>query len=227
MSYSATVSASELLMSILYKQLLNNNDLSTAIHHARIELYNNKKRRGYFDQKIDLEDWLLPVIYQNRPLKFNVREYTPEEEQPYYKRNAEEESLASPELQYGFVGRDIDILQIEKRLLTKRNILLIQGLGGAGKTTLLKHVSAWWHTTGFVEQVFYFSYDERAWMLQHIMDTIAQHLLDPTSYKTFQNASLADRQKMLTSRLSSENHLLILDNLESITGTHLAIQHTL
>jgi DNA repair exonuclease SbcCD ATPase subunit len=34
------------------------------------------------------------------------------------------------------VGRDLDILQIEKRLLTKRNILLIRGMGGAGKTTL-------------------------------------------------------------------------------------------
>jgi hypothetical protein len=32
------------------------------------------------------------------------------------------------------VGRDLDILQIEKRLLTRRTLLLIQGMGGAGKT---------------------------------------------------------------------------------------------
>src|SRR5215470_17374134 len=32
---------------------------------------------------------------------------------------------------------------------------------------------------------------------------------------------------MLTTRLRAENHLLILDNLESITGAHLAIKHTL
>ena len=32
---------------------------------------------------------------------------------------------------------------------------------------------------------------------------------------------------MLAERLRAEHHLLILDNLESITGAHLAIQHTL
>src|ERR1700730_11436793 len=32
---------------------------------------------------------------------------------------------------------------------------------------------------------------------------------------------------MLVQDLRSENHLLVLDNLESITGAHLAIQHTL
>src|SRR5256714_13299757 len=32
---------------------------------------------------------------------------------------------------------------------------------------------------------------------------------------------------MLAERLRAEPHLLILDNLESITGAHLAIQHTL
>src|SRR5215470_1247026 len=75
---------------------------------------------------------------------------------------------------YGFVGRDLDILCIEKRLLTRHNILLVRGMGGAGKTTLLRHLAAWWHTTGFVERVFYFGYDDKAWTLQQIMTDIAQ-----------------------------------------------------
>ena len=32
---------------------------------------------------------------------------------------------------------------------------------------------------------------------------------------------------MLAQRLRAERHLLVLDNLESITGSHLAIQNTL
>src|SRR5438105_11300921 len=49
------------------------------------------------------------------------------------------------------------------------------------------------------------------------------------SYRDFEPPSLDAQQAMLTQLLRSEgqNHLLILDNLESITGTHLAIQHTL
>ena len=157
-----------------------------AIRHARAELYNNKERRAYFDQKIDLEDWLLPVVYQNQPVQLKPREFTPEESSAYNKRKLAEKQYAPPDPQYGFVGRDLDILQIEKRLLAKRNLLLVRGMGGAGKTTLLKHLRAWWHTTGFVQQVFYFGYDERAWTLQQILTEIAQQLYGPKYYTDFQ-----------------------------------------
>jgi tetratricopeptide (TPR) repeat protein len=227
MGYSVTVSAAELMMSTLYQHLFAGDDLAVAIRHARTELYNNKERRVYFDQKIDLEDWLLPVIYQNQPVTLLPREFTPVERTAWFENKAEEKRYTPPDPQYGFVGRDIDILQIEKRLLTKRNILLIRGMGGAGKTTLLRHLAAWWHTTGFVQRVFYFGYDEKAWTLQQIMTSIAQILYGPKYYTDFQPLSLAAQQAMLSQDLRGQNHLLILDNLESITGAHLAIQHTL
>jgi tetratricopeptide (TPR) repeat protein len=126
------------------------------------------------------------------------------------------------------VGRDLDILQIEKRLLTKRNLLLVEGMGGAGKTTLLQHLGGWWQQTNLVSQVFYFSYDERPWTRQQIMDTIARQLFSQTEYYgTFQPMGLDAQQAYLGQRLRAGRHLLILDNLESITGAELAIQHTL
>ncbi len=227
MGYSVTVSAAELLMSTLYKHLFAGDDLAIAIRHARTELYNNKERRAYHDQKIDLEDWLLPVVYQNQPVTLQPREFKPEERSAWLDSKVEEKSYTPPDPQYGFVGRDIDILQIEKRLLTKRNILLVRGMGGAGKTTLLLHLAAWWHTTGFVQRVFYFGYDEKAWTLQQIMTSISQNLYGPKYYTDFQPLPLASQQAMLSQDLRGKNHLLILDNLESITGAHLAIQHTL
>ncbi len=186
MGYSVTVSAAELLMSTLYQHLFAGDDLAAAIRHARTELYNNKERRAYFDQQIDLEDWLLPVVYQNQPVTLQPRDFTPEERTAWFEHKAEEKRYTPPDPQYGFVGRDIDILQIEKRLLTKRNILLIRGMGGAGKTTLLRHLAAWWHTTGFVQRVFSFGYDEKAWSLQQIMTSIAQQLYGPKYYTDFQ-----------------------------------------
>jgi hypothetical protein len=227
MGYSVTVSAAELMMSTLYQHLFAGDDLAIAIRHARTELYNNKERRAYFDQKIDLEDWLLPVVYQNQPVTLQPREFTPAERTAWFEHKAEEKRYTPPDPQYGFVGRDIDILQIEKSLLTKRNILLIRGMGGAGKTTLLRHLASWWHTTGFVQRVFYFGYDEKAWTLQQIMTGIAQQLYGPKYYTDFQPLSLAAQQAMLSQDMRGKNHLLILDNLESITGSHLAIQHTL
>ncbi len=227
MGYSVTVSAAELLMRTLYQQLFAADDLAIAIRHARTELYNNKERRAYFDQHIDLEDWLLPIVYQNQPVTLQPREFTPEERAAWFERKAEEERYTPPEPTYGFVGRDLDILQIEKCLLAKRNILLVRGMGGAGKTTLLHHLGGWWHTTGFIQHVFYFGYDEKAWTLQQVMTAIAQDLYGPRYYTDFQPLSPKAQQAMLAQDLRGNNHLLILDNLESITGAYLAIQHTL
>ncbi len=227
MGYSVTVSAAELLMRTLYQKLFDNDDLKIAIRHARAELYNHKERRAYFDQKIDLEDWLLPVVYQNAPVALQPREFTPLERAAWFEHKAEEKGYIPPEPIYGFVGRDLDILQIEKRLLAKRNILLVRGMGGAGKTTLLRHLGGWWHTTGFAQRVFYFGYDTKAWTLQQIMMEIAQQLYGPTYYTNFQPLSPTAQQAMLSNDLRGTHHLLMLDNLESITGAHLAIQHTL
>jgi len=63
------------------------------------------------------------------------------------------------------VARDLDVLQIERRLMAtsggKRRNILPSRYGRLGR----QHAQApdeWWQTTGFVEQVFYFGYDERA-----------------------------------------------------------------
>jgi tetratricopeptide (TPR) repeat protein len=59
------------------------------------------------------------------------------------------------------------------------------------------------------------------------MTHIAQKLYGPRYYTDFQPLAPAAQQAMLSQDLRSKTHLLILDNLESITGAHLAIQHTL
>lgn len=225
MGYSVTVTAAELMMTALYEQLFAGREMAVAIRLARQELRNRKGRRAYFNQIIDLEDWLLPVVYENREIKLATREFTPEEQAAYYERQSA--SYPFPQPAYGFHGRDLDILEIEKRLLKKRNLLLLRGMGGAGKTTLLNHLGAWWQTTGFVDRVFYFGYDERAWTRQQIIDDIAKKLMKPVEYAGFQPMSLDAQQKMLTEKLRARRHLLILDNLESITGSHLAIKNIL
>jgi len=226
MAYSVTVSAAKLFMQTLYAKLFEQHAFATAIHLARSELHNDKTRKAYFNQQIDLEDWLLPVVYQRQTVSLPLREFTPEEETAYWENEAQR--YEPPQTQYGFVGRDLDVLEIENRLLSQGNLLLIQGMGGAGKTTLLHHLGAWWQTTHFVEQVFYFGYDEKAWTRQQIMADIALQLFGEEDYqRRFQALSERAQQRMLGNYLRAERHLLILDNLESITGAHLAIQHTL
>ncbi len=226
MRYTVTVSAAEILMRTLYEQLFDGRDLATAIRRGRRELYDRKGRRVYFNEQVDLEDWLLPVVYQNQEVRLQPRPFTPEEIAAFYGRKARR--FSPPQPTYGFHGRDLDILEIERRLLMRRNLLLVRGMGGAGKTTLLRHLGSWWQQTGLVEEVFAFGYDERAWTRQQILDAIGRRLWSESDYpRLLQPMPLEVQQTMIAERLRGWRHLLILDNLESITGAELAIQHTL
>ena len=243
MGYSVTVSAATRLMATLYQQLFQPpHDLLGALAAGRTALHHDKARKAAYNQLIKLEDWLLPVLYQpssQTPRRLPLREMSFDEQIAFYSRQATR--YTPPEPEYGFVGRDVDILQIEKRLLAtsegkRRNLLLIQGMGGAGKSTLLRHLAGWWQTTGLVDEVFYFGYDERAYTLAHLLDAIARLLLNrqvPTGavvsrdFAVFQAMQPTLQATLLAQKLRSERHLLILDNLESVTGDPLAIPNTL
>ena len=82
---------------------------------------------------------------------------------------------------------------------------------------MLKHLMEWWQTTNFVEHVSYFGYDKRAWNAGQIMDRLAQELL-PDKLGVFRALDPAAQREMLGHKMCSERHLLVLDNMESITG---------
>ncbi|MAT98651.1 MAG: Tfp pilus assembly protein PilF [Anaerolineaceae bacterium] len=226
MGYSVSVSAAKLLMTSLYEQLLDGKPLAQAVRRGRLELRNDKTRRAAYNQTIELEDWLLPVMYQNREIALPITDFaTPEAEAAYFEQQSRR--YRAPALTYGFFGRDVDILDIETHLLTQSNVLLIQGMGGAGKTTLLRHLMEWEQTTQLVERVFYFGYDEKAYTAAQIMDRLARDLYGADYTHAFSPLPDGAKLEKLAQTLRSERHLLVLDNLESITGAALSIQHTL
>ncbi|NCR66329.1 MAG: tetratricopeptide repeat protein [Microcystis aeruginosa LL11-07] len=224
MGYSVTVSAAKLMMKPIYQQLLNGKDLTEAMRKGRLELFNNKQRRAYYNTIIDLEDWLLPVIYCRGKINLNLRPFTPEEEEKYWEHIGNQYVFPLPE--YGFVGRDLEILKMEKALL-KHNILLLKGMGGTGKTTLLNYLREWWQKTNWATHIFYFGYDKKAWTLEQIVHEIGQGIYNRFEPGSFQAMNLKARVKKLEQKLRSEAYILILDNLESVTGQPLAIQNTL
>ncbi|AOS83873.1 hypothetical protein BIU88_06735 [Chlorobaculum limnaeum] len=214
MGYSVTVSAARLFMTRFYQELLAGREPATAIRSARLELFRDKARKGAYNREIDLEDWMLPVIYQNTPVQFRFSAAAPRAAfaMPRYPK---------PATAYGFFGRDLDVLEIERRLLKRGNLLLVQGMGGAGKSTLLHHLGWWWQKTRFVEQVFYFGYDLKAYRLPMIIAAIGEQLGLPLTGR------MQEDRHEVTRYLKSSRHLLMLDNMESITGERLSIPNTL
>ena len=225
MGYSVTVSAAALLIESFYTNLFNKKDITEAMRLGRRELYNRKERQGYFNQTLKLEDWLLPVVYTNNAVNLNLREFTAEEKEKYFLSKSKQYRFVLPT--YDLIGRDLEILKIEKALL-RHNILLLQGMGGTGKTTLLKYLREWWQTTHFANDVFYFGYDEKAWTLQQILFEISQRVYENKYQRAiFQATPQPAQMEELAQKLRAHPYTLILDNLESVTGQQLAIQNTL
>ncbi|MEN8445786.1 MAG: CHAT domain-containing protein, partial [Cyanobacteria bacterium J06555_13] len=225
MGYSVTVTAAALMMKKLYGQIFSQTALSAAVRLSRKTLYNNKDRKVYFNQIEELEDWLLPVVYANHEVTFPLLEA--EDKDKLSESKTRRMIYQSYEPTYGFVGRDLEILKIEKSLL-QHNILLLRGMGGAGKTTLLKYLRRWWEVTNFALKVFYFGYDERAHTLQQILQILARQLYSAQrDISIFEAMPIEDQMQNVAQTLRSSHYALMLDNLESITGQALAIQNTL
>jgi tetratricopeptide (TPR) repeat protein len=225
MRYSVMVRAAELMMTRFYQALFTEQPVMEAIRLGRRELWQTKTRPGRFNMPIELEDWLLPVVYSGATVNLNLRPLTADEEAARWMAEADRDRFEPPT--YGFVGRDTDILELERRLLQPgRNALLLQGMGGTGKTTLLRYLRDWWQRTGLIERSFYFGYDERAHNLEQIAASIFQQL-DPEGWLRFQSFPLAARLAKLTQLLRSRRYALILDNLESVTAAALSIPNKL
>ena len=226
MRYSVSVSAAKLMMKTLYQQLYEKKSVVEALARSRKELYRQKGREAAYNYAIELEDWLLPVVYQNGNAVLNPRGFTLEEEEQYF-INGQIPEEVQQELTYGFFGRDLDILKIEKNIVVRSNILLLQGMGGAGKTALLKYLASWWLRTGFVQKVFYFGYDLKAHTLNDIIYTIARTLYSNAEYSAFTAKLPAVQENNIVKTLKAHRFAVMLDNTESIIGEDLAIPHTL
>ncbi|MDM8563022.1 CHAT domain-containing protein, partial [Candidatus Marithioploca araucensis] len=216
MRYRVTVGAAIFFMKTLYQHLFgegeghnqSNHDIATAIRYARKTLYNNKERRSTYHELIELEEWIIPVVYQNTPTSLPLRDFRPDEQAEREAYDARD-FHPNPEI----VGRDLALLEIENKI-SQRNILLIRGGTGIGKTTLLHHLAWWWQNTYAVDQVFYFGYDEKRWTQKQVLQTIAQSLFGTEK-----------PQSTVVNRLIKERHLLIFDALECINQSEQTALH--
>ena len=214
-------------MPVVYRRLAEGEEILSAIHAGRRELFDVRARRAYFDHDLDLEDWVLPVVFSQRPVELQPRAATPEQAQQFYSHRAQ--LVEEPKPEYGFVGRDLDVQAIERMLLGEgaHNELLVMGMAGAGKSTLLGHLGWWWQATGLVDRVLSFSYEERAWTVDQILEEIISKLLD--GHEQALARALLDDAKLerVATLLRADRHLLVLDNAESITATPASIPHSL
>ena len=232
MAWSLTVIGAKIMMKTLYNALTRGEDPGTALNLARVSMFDQGCRFSSTDLRVVLEDWLLPVVWGKGDfsLHLQLKKENAEQRLAYL----EQEKVREKELEgvktegrYGFLGRDVDILTIES-FLPEKNILLIEGMGGTGKTTLMGHMAQWWMKTGWIDHVFYFGYDRKSYHAEEIVNTIAEIVMPRGEYGRFLvipdvETKAMDLAAFLKKSKETPAVLLILDNMESVTGTKKAV----
>ena len=144
MAYSLYVSGAQVFLPEFYSELFKSGSLSRAIWKGRQAMFGDRKRicsRGRFD----LNDFIVPVIYQQEPYQLS---FLDEAEAVRKTEKAElPEEARDEQNPYGFIGRDRELLRLERAMRTETPAILISGIGGVGKTTLARGFLKWLFNT--------------------------------------------------------------------------------
>jgi len=210
MSYSLWVSGAKVFLPGFYRQLFKDGNVAEALRLGRQEMYRNNMRDSPVG-KVEFNDWIVPVLYQQMPYGCSVLPgLTPDENRA---SNLPEEVL---ELRRDdFIGRDRDILQLERAVQRQPQAgILIHAMSGEGKTTLAKGFLRWLEdTNGLGGGALWFSF-ENIHSADYVIDTLAEELLGLWALALPQE----EKFSAVVKKLNAHRFFLVWDNFESASG---------
>ena len=210
MAYSLYVSGAEEFLPAFYRRLFESGNMAEGMRAGRQAMLAQAGRvcaRGRFP----LEDWLVPVVYQQDPpdLSFARTGNRPVIEKPELPPEARDS-----ENPYGFIGRDAALLQLERALRRPPAGILIHGLAGVGKTTLARGLVEWLAATeGLGEGCFWFTFNDIR-SSEYVFNRLVEALFGTNAMA----ADLDRKQAALVEVFKQRRFLLVWDNFESATG---------
>ena len=219
MSASFLVSSATRYVEAFYRAVAASNPVAIAQERARYSLYNDprrhllRRRREEERTPVELHDWWVPQLYQQRAVILRAtetRDINKQQLQMLPLRSLKGEMPAEP--RYGFHGRARELFRIE-RLLLRRRLVVIHGFGGIGKTALVREAADWLTRTNMYKSACFISFehggDETLLLssLGHLMNIFDSH------YNPLDKTAALGRLKPI---LEERPALLIVDSLESI-----------
>jgi hypothetical protein len=209
MAYSLYVSGAQEFLPAFYKALFETGGMAEAARAGRQQMRAQRKRlcaRG----KFNLDDWLLPVLYQQSQLDLsfaaNATASVSESQLP--------EQFRKENNPYGFIGRDGAVLSLERAMHRAPAGILIQGLGGIGKTTLARGFVRWLEdTNGLGEGAFWLDFREIR-SAEYVLNRIGE----PIFGTNFGSAGIEAKLEALVKALREHRFVIVWDNFESASG---------
>jgi len=209
MAYSLRVSGAQVFLPEFYRMLFETGSMEKAVRSGRQQMFSNPKRicaRG----KFPLQDWLVPVLYQQETSGFSFVSQS----KPKAAQVSLPSEIADEENPYGFIGRDKPILEIERAMRSKCPAILLHGLGGVGKTTLAKGFVKWLsQTQGLGKGCFWFAFNDIR-NAESVLNRMGEALFGGN----FSLDSVDERLNALVSVFKEHQFIIIWDNFESVYG---------
>ncbi|MGE5342740.1 MAG: tetratricopeptide repeat protein [Candidatus Omnitrophota bacterium] len=217
MSHSVLVETSRRFVRAFYHELTEGSRVGEAMLSGQRKLKGDRFRMKIFGAgQLDLEDWFVPVLYQEKEDLQLLTAVSSEAIQEMDQAALKSRLGALPEPpEHTFIGRSRELLTLE-RLLEQKRYAVLCGQGGEGKTTLGVELARWLvRTNRFHRAVFVCMED--VYDVRTVVDQIGRQLVPNYSVAQYSNEDVLTKALLpIELRLRKDITLIILDNMESV-----------
>ncbi|HEY6347179.1 MAG TPA: tetratricopeptide repeat protein [Bryobacteraceae bacterium] len=213
MSHSVLVETARLFIAEFYKELLTGKRVGQAMLAGQRALKSDDRRGKTFSGELHLQDWFVPVLFQEEQDPEIVREVPTQQVEAAIRKG---QQLALGELprepKHQFLGRSRDLLAAE-RILSRERYLVVRGSGGEGKTTFAAELARWMVATRRFARAAFASVEQVTEARQVLFSLGDQFVPNFAG-----NVGTDDEhgRLLLERALAEHSTLLVIDNMESI-----------
>lgn len=217
MSHSVLVETSRRFVAAFYRELAQGSTVGRAMLSGQQALHTDTFRgRVMAAGDLHLQDWFVPVLYQEERDLALVTLLPPEEVRRLEERRRRLRLGDLPEPPpHTFIGRSRELLALE-RLLERERYAVVRGVGGIGKTTLAAELARWLARTGRFQRAAFVSLEGHLGA-REALDSLGRQLVP--GYTVAQYDDLKAALQPVARALADEATVLVLDNLESVLPT--------
>ena len=213
MSHNLLLETTARFVRAFYKTLAEGERVGDAMLAGQRELKDNTFRGRYFGSgEVRLEDWFVPVLYQEKddPVLFKT---TPAKQTQEDFRAALAARLGDlpPVPETGFIGRSRELLTLQ-RLLREGKYAVVRGQGGEGMTALAAEFARWMVRSQRMRRSAFVSLETHG-SQRAIVEAIGKQLVQK-NFSAEGDLEIAILQ--LERALREQPALLVFDNMESI-----------